>query len=325
MSHDSTGRGSAAGVSRELPSSDAAIECSKLVVRYGDRVALDELSLTILNNEIFGVLGPNGSGKTTLFRVLSTLMTQDSGDVCVLGSSLPADVQAVRSQTGVVFQSPALDKKLTVAENIHHQAALYGVPRSEWRPRTERLLRQFRLLDRANERTETLSGGLRRRAELAKGLVHEPKLLLLDEPSTGLDPGARIDLWQCLRELQSGGATIVLTTHLLEEADRCHRVAILNEGRRVALGTPDQLRGEVGGDAITLQTNEDPEALAKDINERFSLESRTVENQVRLECRDGHQWVPKIFEAFGARIQAIRLGKPTLEDVFVHHTGRSWE
>lgn len=303
---------------------NAALSIDQLSHHYGQRCALDRLSLTVAEGEVFGILGPNGGGKTTLFRVLSTLLPAQAGVVEVLGHALPAESQAVRQQIGVVFQAPSLDKKLTVAENIRHQAALYGVPRSEWQPRTERLLTQFRLQDRAHERTESLSGGLRRRAELAKGLVHQPKLLLLDEPSTGLDPGARVDLWQCLRELQADGATLVLTTHLLEEAERCDRLALLDQGRLVALGAPDELRGEIGGDSITLDGN-DIADLASDIQAKFELPAQIVDQQIRLECEAGHTWVPRLVEAFGSRIRSIRLGKPTLEDVFIHHTGRRWE
>ena len=267
---------------------------------------------------------PNGGGKTTLFRVLSTLVPPQQGRAAVLGAELPGETRRVRASIGVVFQSPSLDKKLTVAENVHHQAALYGVPRSQWRQRTAELLEQFQLTDRADERTESLSGGLRRRAELAKGIVHSPPLLLLDEPSTGLDPGARVGLWSCLQQLRAGGTTVVLTTHLLDEAERCDRLAILDEGQVVALGPPEQLRSAIGGDSITLET-ETPQELAQGLRETFDVEPVIVDQQVRLERSDGHQWVPRLVEAFGPAIAAIRLGKPTLEDVFIHHTGRKWQ
>ncbi|MCA9176020.1 MAG: ABC transporter ATP-binding protein [Planctomycetales bacterium] len=304
-------------------SGGAAVELTDLCHHYGERAALDGLSLTVARGEIFGLLGPNGSGKTTLFRVLSTLLPPQRGDARVLGVPLSGQTFEVRRRIGVVFQAPSLDKKLTVAENIHHQAALYGVPKSQWRERTAALLERFRLADRADERTESLSGGLRRRAELAKGIVHQPELLLLDEPSTGLDPGARADLWQCLREFRDGGATIVLTTHLLEEAERCDRLGILDAGRLVALGAPDELRSGLGGDSISLQC-ERPEELALRIERDFQLSAQVLDQQVRLECEAGHQWVPRLVEAYGAEISSVRLGKPTLEDVFIHYARRRW-
>ena len=308
--------------SADAPSKSVALSIQRLTHRYGERLALNQLTLDVARGEVFGILGPNGSGKTTLFRVLSTLLPPQQGEVALLGLGLAAETMEVRRRMGVVFQAPSLDKKLTVAENIRHQAALYGVPRAEWKPRTERLLKQFRLEERANERTESLSGGLRRRAELAKGLVHEPEFLLLDEPSTGLDPGARADLWDCLRQLQADGATIVLTTHLLEEADRCDRLAILDRGELVALGAPDALRSAIGGDSLTLAVD-DLEGVAEELREQFDLAARMVDGQVRLECQDGHEWVARLVNHFGDRIRAVHLGKPTLEDVFIHHTGRA--
>ncbi len=187
------------------------------------------------------------------------------------------------------------------------------------------MLEQFGLTERANERTETLSGGLRRRVELAKGLIHQPALLLMDEPSTGLDPGARNDLWQYLSRLQREAATtIVLTTHLLEEAERADRIAILDQGALVALDTPEALRATVGGDTITIRTERSAE-LAQEIGQRFDLQSQLVEDQVRLEVADGHLWVPRLFDAFPGRLLAVTVARPTLDDVFMAKTGhRFW-
>jgi ABC-2 type transport system ATP-binding protein len=192
--------------------------------------------------------------------------------------------------------------------------------------RLDELLNQFALADRKNELTEKLSGGLRRRVELAKGLIHKPKLLLLDEPSTGLDPAARSDLWQYLRQLKATqGTTIVLTTHYLDEADGADRIAILNEGRLVALGRPDELRSQVGGDSITIETRE-PTVLAERIQHTMSLTARVVDDAVRLEVPSGHTWVARLIEQFPGEISSIRLGRPTLEDVFIAKTGhRFWQ
>jgi ABC-2 type transport system ATP-binding protein len=302
-----------------------AIRAQGLSHHYGTRRALDDVSLEVGAGEIFAVLGPNGGGKTTLFRVLSTLVPLQAGSVSVLGHDLVREQAAIRRHIGVVFQAPSLDRKLTVAENIRLQAALYGIGSRELSPRLNEMLEHFGLQDRANELTERLSGGLRRRVELAKGMIHRPQLLLLDEPSTGLDPAARSDLWQYLRYLRSQqGTTIVLTTHYLDEADGADRIAILNEGRLVALGSPDELKSQVAGDAITIETAE-PEPLAAEIRDSLSLAARVIDEAVRIEVPDGHACISRIVERFPGRITGIRLGKPTLEDVFIARTGhRFW-
>jgi ABC-2 type transport system ATP-binding protein len=310
-------------------SDTAALEVTRLVHRYGERTALAGLDLLVEQGEIFALLGPNGGGKTTLFRVLSTLIPVQSGRAEVLGFDCMRQTAEVRRRIGVVFQAPSLDKKLTVSENLRHQGHLYGLAGADLRRRADEALERLRLTDRRNERAETLSGGLRRRVELAKGLLHRPRLLLLDEPSTGLDPGSRGDLWDYLRQLRAEeGVTVVLTTHLLEEADRADRLAILNAGELVALDTPDRLRASVGGDTLSIET-EEPAALAAAINERFAAErigaATVVDGCVRLEQPDGHRWVARLVEGFPGRIQAVRLGKPTLEDVFIARTGhRFW-
>ncbi len=308
------------------PSTDAAlgpaIRVAGVSHAYGSRQALVDLSLEIRPGEWFAILGPNGGGKTTLFRLLSTLVPLQTGAVEVLGHDLATEATAIRHLIGVVFQAPSLDRKLTVSENIRLQAALYGLRGRELAMRMDELLERFGLLERAGELTERLSGGLRRRVELAKGMIHQPRVLLLDEPSAGLDPAARLELADYLRRLANEqGTTIVLTTHHLEEADAADRLAILDEGRLVALGEPDKLRSEVGGDSITIETAA-PHELAAAIHEAFQIEAKVLESAVRLEVRNGHTWISRIIEAFPGRITAIRLGKPTLEDVFIARTGR---
>jgi ABC-2 type transport system ATP-binding protein len=303
----------------------SAIEIANLSHRYNERPAIHELSLSIATREIFALLGPNGSGKTTLFRLLSTLIPLQHGEVQILGFDLRRQAAAVREQLGVVFQAPSLDKKLTVAENLVHSGRLYGLGGRHLRTRVEQMLDRLGLVDRQRDLVEKLSGGLRRRVELAKGMLHRPRLLLLDEPSTGLDPGARSDLWQYFSQIrEEDGVTIVLTTHLLEEAERADRIAIMHRGELVALDTPTALRAAVGGDAITIRTSE-PEALAAGIEERFDVHAMTVDGSVRLELPQGHQWIPRLIEEFPNHIESITLGKPTLEDVFIHVTGhRFW-
>lgn len=302
-----------------------AVEIAHLVYRYGEREAIHDLSLSIAEREIFAILGPNGSGKTTLFRVLSTLIPLQQGDVRILGHDLRSHASAIRSQLGIVFQSPSIDKKLTVMENVVHHGRLYGLGGRELRTRAEEMLARLGLADRKRELVEQLSGGLRRRVELATGMLHRPRLLLLDEPSTGLDPGARSDLWQYLEQVrEADGVTVLVTTHLLDEAQRADRIAILHSGSVAALDTPVALQAAVGGDAITIRTS-DPTMLAADIERQLNTTAKVVDSSVRLEQVNGHQWIARLVEAFPDRIESITLGKPTLEDVFIHFTGhRFW-
>jgi ABC-2 type transport system ATP-binding protein len=298
-----------------------AVEVERVVHHYGPRRALDNVSLTIEWGEIFAFLGPNGGGKTTLFRLLCTLIPLQQGTIRLLGYDVGRDKTAVQARIGVVFQAPSLDRKLTVAENVRHQGRLYGLSGGVLVERQREMLAHLGLADRVDDRVETLSGGLRRRVELAKGLIHRPQLLLLDEPSTGLDPGARSDLWDYLRRIrEQEGVTVVLTTHLLEEADKADRLAILNAGSLVALDTPDNLRATVGGDSITIQT-EEPAALSAAVQEQFGVPSQVIDGSVRLEQPDGHRWIARLVEAFPGRVRSISLGKPTLEDVFIARTG----
>jgi ABC-2 type transport system ATP-binding protein len=304
----------------------AAISVRNVRHAYGSRQALDDVTFDVHAREIFGVLGPNGGGKTTLFRLLSTLLPVQSGEVHMLGIDAARDPAGVREIVGVTFQSPSLDRKLTVGENLTHQGRLYGLAGAELKKRVDALLDRFGLTDRRRELAETLSGGLQRRVEIAKGLLHNPQVLLLDEPSTGLDPGARIDLWrflQALREVHS--VTVVVTTHLMDEAERCDRLAILDRGKLVALGTPVELRSSIGGDCVTIQAD-NPESLAARIREKFQVEPRPLGQQLRVDVPRGHVFLEQVVEAFGGEIATISLGKPTLEDVFVVRTGhRFWD
>ena len=289
-----------------------------------NRQALDRLSFRIRPAEVFAFLGPNGGGKTTLFRLLSTLIPLQSGAISVFGFDVQSQTQQVRELLGVVFQAASLDKKLTVIENIRIQATLYGLSGQVLRDRENELLQRLGLQDRIDDYIETLSGGLKRRVELAKGMIHRPRLLILDEPSTGLDPGARSDLWRFLHQLRDDlGVTIVFTTHLLEEAERADRIAILDHGKLVALDSPDALRATVGGDAITIVCS-DSQQLADSIRERFGVDAQVVDGNVRLEIADGASWIPKLMDGFGDEIHTITLGRPTLEDVFISKTGHKF-
>jgi len=303
-----------------------AIDISHVSYHYGQRKALDDLSFTVAEGEIFALLGPNGGGKTTLFRLLATLLPLEQGDISMLSHDLRRETAEVRKAIGVVFQAPSLDKKLTALENLVYQGYLYGLSGAALRQRAHEMLARLGLADRARERTETLSGGLRRRVDLAKGMLHAPRLLLMDEPSTGLDPAARSDLWHYLEQLrQTEGVTVLLTTHLLEEAERADRIAILHQGVLMALGTPESLRATVGGDSLTIKTAE-PAALADAIRERFDFAAQVVDGHVRLEIPDAHVWIARLVEAFPGKIESVTLGKSTLEDVFIARTGhRFWQ
>jgi len=246
--------------------------------------------------------------------------------VRILGHDLGREAARVRPRVGVVFQHPGLDAKLTVAENLVHHGHLYGMGGAELRTRVAEVLRQLDLSDRARDLVETLSGGLARRTELARGLLHSPELLLLDEPSTGLDPGARRDFADHLRQLRDRqGATVVLTTHYMEEAERADRVGVLHQGSLVALGSPDDLKRSVGGDVVVVDA-ETPEDLRVKIRERFALDAQLVDGLLRIERPQGHELVRELVEAFPGEVHSVTFGRPTLEDVFVHATGRRfWE
>ena len=304
---------------------DPVIQITQLSHSYGERLAVDNLSLAIQSGEIFGFLGPNGSGKTTLFRILCTLLPVREGIASILGMDLSIYRMEIRRQIGIVFQSPSLDKQLTAVENLRHQGHLYGLSGDDLERRIDEMLARVGLSSRPREYVSTFSGGMRRRVELAKGLLHRPRILLLDEPSTGLDPGARIDLWKYLREIRDkDGVTILLTTHLMEEAEHCNRLAIMDTGKLIACETPAVLKDKIGGDIITL-TTDDSESLQKLIHEKFAVEPTVFNRSLRIERNRGHEFIPQLIEAFPGLIHSISLGRPTLEDVFIHVTGRRFE
>jgi ABC-2 type transport system ATP-binding protein len=301
-----------------------AIEAGALGFRYGDREALTDVTFAIARGEIFGFLGPNGGGKTTLFKLLSTLVPIQTGSARMFGHDLAGETGAVRRRLGVVFQHPSLDGKLTVGENLAAHAHLYGISGARLRERSASMLERLGLSARERDRVETLSGGLQRRVELAKALLHQPDLLLLDEPSTGLDPAARREFWNYLEHLREhDGVTVVLTTHYMEEAERCDRIAILHQGKLVAIAPPGELKSEVGGDVVVVRTAA-PEILQRKILARFKLKSQLVDGAIRIERIRGHELVRDLIDAFGEEIESVSFGKPTLEDVFVHLTGHQF-
>lgn len=300
-----------------------ALSVSKVAYRYGERVALGGISFAVAPGQMFGLLGPNGSGKSTLFKLLSTILAPQSGAMQIFGVDVAKDPAAVRRLIGVVFQSPALDKQLTVAENLRYHARLYGIPRKPAEARTNALLKRFDLLARRDELVLKLSGGLRRKVELAKAILTRPKLLILDEPSTGLDVSARIELWQLLGELrqEQDGPTVLLTTHLMDEADRCDRLAILDEGKLLADETPDALKDAIGGDVIRF-TGPDLPHLREVLRAKLNVDAQAIDGRLHIERPGAHLFVPHLIEAAPGLIDSITVGRPTLDDVFVKLTGR---
>jgi ABC-2 type transport system ATP-binding protein len=289
--------------------------------RYADRSALEDVSFEVDRGELFGLLGPNGGGKSTLLRILATLLVPSSGRAAVVDRDVVREPVAVRRRIGVVFQHPSLDPWLTPAENLRHQGHLYGLRGAGLAERTRRLLDRLGVAGRADDLVRTLSGGLRRRVELAKGLLNQPDVLLLDEPTVGLDPGGRREFWRSVAALrEEREVTVLVTTHLMHEAEACDRVGILDRGRLVALGSPQALEDAIRGDVVALETAE-PDRLAAAVAERFATEARVVDGVVRIERLDGAAFVPRLAESFPGMIRSITVGRPTLEDVFVQRTG----
>lgn len=303
----------------------SAVELESVEFSYAKRKALHGVSFRVAEGQTTALLGPNGGGKTTIFKILSTLMHPESGTVRVAGHDLVATPLEVRRSIGVVFQGSSLDSELTASENLVHQGHLYGLRGQTLRTRIDYLFDRFGLSDRRNELAKSLSGGLRRRIELAKALLHLPKIVLLDEPTTGLDPNVRAEFWSYLLDLkEQDGLTILLTTHSLEEAERCDHLIILSEGVVVASGSPESLKDKIGGEVIVVECA-DPNDLALKIQQRFGFEPSVVDGVLRIERGDGHRFVGEIMESFSGSIQSLTVSRPTLEDVFISETGHRFE
>lgn len=307
---------------RETP----AVEVSGCSYSYGKTRALDDVTFQVPHGSIFGLLGPNGSGKTTLFRILSTLLVPDGGFARLFGIDVSKEPVGARKQVGIVFQSQSLDRRLTVEENLVHQGHMHGLWGASLSARIGELLEKVGLVERRRDRVDKLSGGLRRRADLAKGLLHGPRLLLLDEPSTGVDPRARLSFWRYLEELRSSeGVTVLLTTHLLDEADTCDRLAILDRGRLIREGSPDALKAEIGGEVVTLESAS-PAAVAEALAGEYSVDDARVSGRkIRFEHAEGSKWAARLMERFGSRIESVKVSRPSLEDVFLHYAGHGFD
>jgi ABC-2 type transport system ATP-binding protein len=291
---------------------------------YGERRVLEGLSFDARPGEVFGFLGPNGAGKSTLFSILTGLRTPEAGELRLDGEPVVFGSRELRARTGVVFQEPSLDLKLTARENLLLGAALFRVPRGAARERAEQLLATAELEERANEQAGRLSGGMRRRLELARALIHRPSILIMDEPTTGLDAAAFRRAWQTLLELRrEEGLTLLLTTHRPDEGEHCDRLAVLAQGRIIACEPPEALKARVAGDVLEVEA-EDPDELASEIASRLRLPARAGRHGVTIEREKGHELVPRLVEAFPpGRFRSVSVRRPTLADAFLELTGRA--
>ncbi len=298
-----------------------AIVTEGLTKKFGDLTAVDDASIEINEGELFGLLGPNGAGKTTLISMLCTMLKPTGGRGEVSGHDIVSDPDGVRNSIGIVFQDPSLDEQLTGRENLDFHGRMYRIKHNR-KERIEDVLNLVELSDRADGLVKTYSGGMRRRLELARGLMHHPEVLFLDEPTLGLDPQTRLHIWEYIKELKQKGVTIIITTHYMDEADYlCDRIAIIDHGRIIALDTPERLKGLVAGDVITIESS-DPEKLA----EVLEGEAKILGSVLQLNVRNGETQIPKIIEIAnknGITVDSVGLRKPTLEDIFIHITGRS--
>ncbi|HNX17488.1 MAG TPA: ATP-binding cassette domain-containing protein [Methanoregula sp.] len=304
-----------------------AIQVTDLTRRFGDLTAVDTISFTIEQGEIFGLLGPNGAGKTTTLSMLSTMLEPTSGTAEIMGTDIQKDQDGVRKAIGIVFQDQSLDEELTAWENMDFHGRLYRIPKEVREPRIEKLLKLVELFDRKNDIVKTFSGGMRRRLEIARGLLHHPRVLFLDEPTLGLDPQTRNHLWQYIEVLaKEKNITIILTTHYMEEADRlCNRIAIIDHGKIIALDTPQRLKDSIGGDVVTIRSP-DSEKIAAALSASWISHIDKEDDEVRITLANAEQHISTIVTRLNEEkipITSISVHKPTLEDVFLSYTGKT--
>ncbi|MFC4907315.1 ATP-binding cassette domain-containing protein [Actinomadura gamaensis] len=298
-----------------------AVEVSGLVRRFGDVEAVRGIEFAVRPGEIFGFLGPNGAGKSTTINMLCTLLRPSEGTARVAGFDVVRQRDEVRRNIGLVFQDPTLDGYLTGEQNLRFHAELYGVPRAALPERMRQVLEMVRLWDKRGDRVQTYSGGMKRRLEIARGLLHSPRVLFLDEPTVGLDPQTRASIWEYIRELRAAEQiTIFMTTHYMDEAEYCDRIAIMDSGRIVALDTPEALKAGVGRDRVQIRTDDDPAAIEA-LAERFGLAATVAEGAVTFSVESGEAFVPRLFAELGMPIRSVSVSRPSLDDVFMSFTG----
>jgi ABC-2 type transport system ATP-binding protein len=303
--------------------SDAAVEVRALTKTFKTVEAVRGIDLTVHTGETFGFLGPNGAGKSTTIKILCTLADATSGTARVAGYDVATERDAVRRSIGLVFQEPTLDGYLTAEQNLIFHGELYGVDRHTAAPRRKEVLEMVGLYDRRKDLVNTFSGGMRRRLEIARGLLHSPKVLFLDEPTIGLDPQTRASIWQYIRELHKREEiTVFVTTHYMDEAEHCDRIAIIDQGQIVALDTPEALKAGVGKDRVQISTVDDPAAIAA-LKDKFGLDAKMVEGLVTIAVPEGAAFIPHLFEKLGIAIKSVTVQRPTLDDVFLNFTGTS--
>jgi ABC-2 type transport system ATP-binding protein len=303
------------------PSNPSAIEVQDLVKTYGELQAVRGVSFTVARGEVFGFLGPNGAGKSTTINMLCTLARPTCGTARVSGFDVVAERDDVRRHIGLVFQDQTLDVHLTAEQNLRLHAELYGIDAGVVPARMRQMLEMVDLWDRRDQRVLTYSGGMRRRLEIARGLMHSPRVLFLDEPTIGLDPQTRSSIWRYIRALQeTEGTTIFMTTHYMDEAELCDRIAIMDHGEIVVLDSPEALKASVGADRVVLGTSDDGAALAV-LRDRFDPEATMAEGAVTFHVASGEEFVPRLFAELGVGIRSVAVSRPTLDDVFMRYTG----
>jgi ABC-2 type transport system ATP-binding protein len=298
-----------------------AITVTNLTKTFGDLEAVKGVNFEVGAREVFGFLGPNGAGKSTTINMLCTLLKPTSGTATVAGHDVVTERDDVRRNIGLVFQDPTLDGYLTAAQNLKLHADLYGVQSNLVQPRMRQVLKMVGLWDRKDGTVNTFSGGMRRRLEIARGLMHSPRVLFLDEPTIGLDPQTRRSIWSYIRELQAREEiTIFMTTHYMDEAEWCDRIAIMDGGEIVAIDSPETLKAGIGTDRVTINTADDDAAIAA-LLETFGIEAKISEGAVTFGVPEGEQFVPRLFAELSVPIQAVSVSRPTLDDVFMAFTG----
>jgi ABC-2 type transport system ATP-binding protein len=304
-----------------MDSRPPAVEVTGLEKRYGDVEAVRGVDFRVEAGETFGFLGPNGAGKSTTINILCTLARATAGTARVAGYDVQTERDAVRRSIGLVFQDPTLDNDLTAEQNLRFHAELYGVPRAVLDQRIDDMLRMVGLTERRGSVVQTFSGGMRRRLEIARGLLHSPRVLFLDEPTIGLDPQSRASVWDYIRALREReDITVFLTTHYMDEAEHCDRIAIMDSGRIVALDTPEALKAAIGKDRVQITTADDEAAIAA-LRSRFGIEAGMHSGEVRFAVADGERFVPRLFAELGVSIRSVSVASPSLDDVFLAHTG----
>jgi ABC-2 type transport system ATP-binding protein len=298
-----------------------AVSVRGLTKRYGEIEAVRGIDFDVLEGEVFGFLGPNGAGKSTTINILCTLAEATSGDAQVAGRDVRTERTEVRRNIGLVFQEPTLDGYLTAEQNLRFHGELYGVPRAQLRSRMDEVLTMVGLDDRRGDLVQTFSGGMRRRLEIARGLLHSPHVLFLDEPTIGLDPQTRASIWEYIGELRRREQiTVFVTTHYMDEAENCDRIAIMNEGEIAVIDTPEALKSGIGADRVQIRTSDDDAAIAA-LRQVFGLEAAVHDGAVTFAVPGGAQFVPQLFRRLDVAIEMVTVTRPSLDDVFMTYTG----